>query len=189
MAFCQSLMTCLVLNKMAALIGWSRLSSQAHRTQALLFLISKVWVRVLVVCKALNQYCVVLRMGRKAPGPVCFVMHVLIIGVFPSVSRRWPPSVSQHHVEGATWIGLTIHTILQNLFKKCISLFKRRGQLIAGYVRYRYITLNYYYCQTGRHRQVFGGRFAVWDQPRRRIMNMIPLTQLNEYVRHTKLSW
>ena len=42
---------------------------------------SRVWVRVPVVTlvslsKTLNHNCFVLRMGRKAVGPVCCVMHV-----------------------------------------------------------------------------------------------------------------
>ena len=53
----------------------------AYRTQALVFLISRVWVRVPVVTlvslsKTLNHYCFILRMGCKAVGPVCCVMHV-----------------------------------------------------------------------------------------------------------------
>ena len=52
-----------------------------HWTQALVFLISRVWVRVPVVTlvslsKTLNHYCFILRMGCKAVGPVCCVMHV-----------------------------------------------------------------------------------------------------------------
>ena len=42
---------------------------------------SRMWVRILVVTlvslsKTLNHNCFVLRMGRKAVGPVCCVMHV-----------------------------------------------------------------------------------------------------------------
>ncbi len=54
---------------------------KSHRTQALVFLISRLWVRVPVVAlvslsKTLNRYCIALRMGRKAVGPVCCVTHV-----------------------------------------------------------------------------------------------------------------
>ena len=55
--------------------------SLEHRTQALVFLISRVWVRVPVLTlvslsKTLDHYCFVLLMGSKAVGPVCCVLHV-----------------------------------------------------------------------------------------------------------------
>ena len=50
------------------------LSGQEHRTQAPLYLISRVWVRIPIVTlvslsETLNQ-CFILRMGCKAVGPV-----------------------------------------------------------------------------------------------------------------------
>ena len=56
-------------------------AGQANWTQALVFLISRVWVPVLVltlvsVSKTLNRYCFVLSMGHKTIGPMCYAMHV-----------------------------------------------------------------------------------------------------------------
>ena len=55
------------------------------------------WPRVAVLVslsKTLNHNCFVLRMGRKAAGPVCCVMHVKEKGLVPSVSgfAPWAPS-------------------------------------------------------------------------------------------------
>ena len=50
----------------------------AHQTQALVFLISRVWVRVPLDTRVLEQdtYCFVIWIGCKAVGPLCCVMHI-----------------------------------------------------------------------------------------------------------------
>ncbi len=59
--------------------GLSWPGGQVHQIQALVFLISRVWVRVLVLAlvslsKTLNHYYFVLWMGRTVVGLVCCVM-------------------------------------------------------------------------------------------------------------------
>ena len=55
----------------------SWLSGKEHQTQALVFLINRVWVQVpavtLVSLSKIFNHCCVLRMGRKAVGPICCV--------------------------------------------------------------------------------------------------------------------
>ncbi len=65
---------------------------------ALVFLISRVWVRVPVMTlaslsKTPNHFCCVLRMGCKAVGPVCCVMYVKELSAL-IVKRRSSPQCS-----------------------------------------------------------------------------------------------
>ena len=52
----------------------SWLGCQIHWIQALVFLISRVWVRVPVL--TLNHHSVILWIGRKSLDAMCYVMHV-----------------------------------------------------------------------------------------------------------------
>ena len=60
-------------------MSWS--SGWEHRIQSLLFLISRVWVWIpqsltFVSLSKTLYHCFVLRVGRKAVGPMCCVTHV-----------------------------------------------------------------------------------------------------------------
>ncbi len=59
-----------------------RVVAERHQTQALVFMINRVWARVpflipVSLSKTFDHYCFVLWMGRKAIGPMCCVlMHI-----------------------------------------------------------------------------------------------------------------
>ena len=58
-----------------------------------LFLISKLWVQVPVqtlvsLCKTLNHYCFILQMGRKAVGPVCYLILACKGTQFTFITQR-----------------------------------------------------------------------------------------------------
>lgn len=90
-----------------------------NRTQATVFVISREWVRVpastrVSLSKTPDHDCFVLRMGRKAVGPVCCTTHVNEPrntyrekkGVCPGVFWQWLQNVPWHLVNpynGAPW--------------------------------------------------------------------------------------
>ncbi len=89
------------------------------------FRLSRVWVRVPVLTlvslsKTLNHYCFVLRMGRKAVGPVCCVTHVKEPSALIEKSRG-PPQCSRFD-----WL----HIAPQHLVNHYMVLCKGVGLIV-----------------------------------------------------------
>ena len=81
-------------------VSWSDVAERSHALYSSSGVV-RMWVRIpalVSLSKTLNHNCFVLRMGRKAVGPVCCAMHVkeprtLIVkekGACPSVSGFAP---------------------------------------------------------------------------------------------------
>ncbi len=96
----------------------------AEQSGTLVFLISRVWVRVPVltltsICKALNHDGLVLQVGRKAVGPVCCVMHIREPGTL-IIKRRGLPLCFWHG-----WLQIALHCpetlIMQNTGSQYLS--------------------------------------------------------------------
>ncbi len=102
-------------------MSWLR--GQAHWTQTLVFLLSRVWARVLVLTlvslsKTLKHYCFGFQLGLKAVGSVCCVMQVKEPSytiakrrVLPRCFWQWLLSAPQHFANPFTYMSLIIQNI------------------------------------------------------------------------------
>ena len=74
-------MYCLIWSVIIVVLVWGVVAERSSLPDSSSGVSSRMWVRIPVVTlvslsKTLNHNCFVLRMGRKAVGPVCCVMHV-----------------------------------------------------------------------------------------------------------------
>ena len=120
-----------------------------HRIQTLVFLISRVWVRIpsrdtVSLSKTLN-HCFVLRMGRKAVGSMCCVTHVKEPSALiekrrgsPRCSWLWLLNAPEHLVNPYkvlnNWVSefITANTYLS----ESLYILSPLSTLFGRYVRY-----------------------------------------------------